>query len=205
MLRLSLKQMKARIEELQGAINQVHRTMSRISCGAAAHDAARYDFRTDTILREALDYWRLKRCERAMPQRRDIDPAELPFRLLPHLQLTDVIGGGRRFRYRLVGTAIVGAFGAEFTGKHVDELPSGDRIEFAHTFYDTVCDAKRPVFARSSYTSTKGVFRTANRLLLPLSEDGREVSTIAGAVTFESGQPSPHAADRPASYLEILS
>jgi hypothetical protein len=29
------------------------------------------------------------------------------------------------------------------------------------TFYSTVCDAKKPVFARGSYGTTKGVSRTA--------------------------------------------
>jgi hypothetical protein len=89
--------------------------------------------------------------------------------------------------------------------QYVDELLSGDRIEFVHAFYRTVCDAKRPVFVRSWYSTTKGVPLTANRLLLPLSEDGREVSTIAGAVTFEFTRPFALGADRPASYLEIVS
>ncbi|HEX9489345.1 MAG TPA: hypothetical protein VF930_03610 [Stellaceae bacterium] len=58
---------------------------------------------------------------------------------------------------------------------------------------------------RGGYSTTTGVSRTANRLRLPLSEDGRQVSTIAGAVTFEFTQPFPHGTDRPASYLEIVS
>jgi hypothetical protein len=205
LLRASLKQRRAQIENLQSAIGQVQRTAGGVIGGATAQGAARYDFRADPILREALAYWQRKRGERAMPCRRDIDPAELPFWLLPHLQLTDAIEGGRRFRYRLVGTAIVGAFGAEFTGKHVDELPSGNGLDVAHAFYDTVCDAKQPVFARSAYNATKGVSRITNRLLLPLSEDGREVSAIAGAVTFEFARPLPLGADRPAGCLEIVS
>jgi hypothetical protein len=78
----------------------------------AGPSATRYDFRTDPVLRAALDYWRMKRGVRVMPQRRDIEPAELR-EVLAHLQITEVIGGGSRFRYRLVGTAIVQAFGAE--------------------------------------------------------------------------------------------
>ena len=104
-----MQQVKARIDELHGVMEQVRLTMSRLARSAGSRDAAGYDFHSDAFLREALDYWRRKRGDRTMPQRRDIDPAELPFWLLPHVQLVDVAEDGRRFRHRLVGTAIVGA------------------------------------------------------------------------------------------------
>src|ERR1700736_619243 len=93
---------------------------------SSALSTARYDFRADPVLRAALAYWEGKRGDRPMPQRGDIDPDELR-PVLSHLQITEVIDGGSRFRYRLVGTAIVEAFGAEFTGRYVDELMSGER------------------------------------------------------------------------------
>ncbi len=55
-----------------------------------------------------------------MPRRRDIDPTEIP-RLLPNLQITELIDGGARIRYRLTGTAIVNAYGADLTGKYFQE------------------------------------------------------------------------------------
>jgi hypothetical protein len=169
--------------------------------------APRYDFREDPVLSAALAYWQKQRGARALPRRRDIDPAGLR-EVLAHLQITEVVG--QRFRYRLVGTAIVEAFGAEFTGRFVDELVSGERDNFVHACYRAVCRAKRPAFVRSKYITTKKVDLTANRLLLPLSEDGREVNQILGALTFEFTRPfgpgEGHAAqiDLSASYVDIL-
>lgn len=175
----------------------------------ARPSAARYDFRADRVLRAALDYWEGKRAGRAMPQRRDIEPMELR-PVLPHLQITEVIDGGSRFRYRLVGTAIVEAFGAEFTGRYVDELVSGERDSFVHACYRAVCASRRPAFVRSKYVTTKNIDLTANRVLMPLSEDGHEVNRILGALTFEFTRPFAagigHQAqiDLSASYVDLL-
>jgi hypothetical protein len=155
---------------------------------SGALNAARYDFRADPVLRAVLAYWEEKRRDRPMPRRGDIDPIELRA-VLSHLQITEVIDGGSRFRYRLVGTAIVEAFGAEFTGRYVDELISGERDTFVHACYRAVCASRRPAFVRSKYATTKNIDLTANRMLVPLSEDGTGVNQILGALTFESARP----------------
>jgi hypothetical protein len=74
-----------------------------------------------------------------MPCKRDVDPTEMPRELLPSLQIIDVIDGGERFRYRLVGTALVAAYGEEFTGKCSDELLCGERLRFINELYRAVC------------------------------------------------------------------
>jgi hypothetical protein len=176
---------------------------------SSALSTARYDFRADPVLRAALAYWEGKRGDRPMPQRGDIDPDELR-PVLSHLQITEVIDGGSRFRYRLVGTAIVEAFGAEFTGRYVDELMSGERDSFVHACYRAVCASRRPAFVRSKYATTKTIDLTANRLLVPLSENGTGVSQILGALTFEFARPfaagQGHQAqiDLSQSYVDIL-
>lgn len=175
----------------------------------ASPSAARYDFRADRVLSKVLDYWRAKRGNRFMPQRHDIEPAELRD-VLAHLQITEVIDSGSRFRYRLVGTAIVEAFGAEFTGKYVDELVSGERDSFVHACYRAVCASRRPAFVRSKYVTTRNVDLIANRVLLPLSKDGGSVNQILGALTFEFTRPFRtgigHEAqiDLSASYVDLL-
>jgi hypothetical protein len=187
---------------------------TRKTSGAAtplgtALSAARYDFRADPVLRAALDHWEGLRRGRAMPRRIDIDPAALKL-VLPHLQITEVVADGDRFRYRLVGGAIVEAFGADFTGKYVDELVTGERDSFVHACYRAVCASRRPAFVRSKYITTKTIDLTANRVLLPLSEDGSEVSQILGALTFEFTRPFSaglgHEAqiDLSESYVDIL-
>ena len=76
------------------------------------------NYRDDPILGPALAYWIDKRGSRLLPSRRDIDPVEIPPKILPHLQIIDVVDGGARFRYRLIGTATVDAYGEDFTGRY---------------------------------------------------------------------------------------
>jgi hypothetical protein len=145
------------------------------------------DYSRDPVLAQALTYWRAIRRARAMPSRRDIDPTEIGL-LLPHLQLIDVIDGGARYRYRLAGTSLVTAFGREYTGKYLDELFAGERLAYAQRVFAMVYSRQRPVFLRNRYSTTRDVDMMANRLYMPLSEDGRSVNVIFGALTFEFGR-----------------
>ena len=53
------------------------------------------------------DYWRSKApADGTLPGRKHIDPLDIPT-LLPHIWLVDVVDAPRRFRVRLLGTALV--------------------------------------------------------------------------------------------------
>ena len=58
----------------------------------------------NTILHGLWSYWTARCGARLMPRRADIDPVDIPL-LLPHLLLLET-DEQKRFRYRLVGTAI---------------------------------------------------------------------------------------------------
>lgn len=146
-----------------------------------------YDYRADPILGAALAYWQKKRQGRAMPSRGDLDPIEIP-KLLPNLQLIDRVGS--HFRYRLVGTALVEAFGKDFTGQSLEDFADRQRSEFIGRVYASVWESRRPAFLSSQYVTTKSVILIANRVYLPLSDDDRDVNMILGAMTFESGATS---------------
>jgi hypothetical protein len=144
-----------------------------------------YDYRSDAILAGALAYWRAKRGSRSMPSRRDIDPVEVR-KLLPNLQLIERVVSGR-WRFRLIGTALVEAFGRDYTGQFPDELFDAARAKSIRETHDAVRDARRPMFLRSRYVTTKDVDIVANRLYLPLSDDDIEVNMILGALTLAFG------------------
>jgi hypothetical protein len=148
-----------------------------------------HEYQIDPILARVLAYWTDKRHGRTMPRRRDIDPIDLR-ELLPHIQLIDVVNSGARarYRYRLVGTSLVTAFGKEYTGKYLDELFTGERLRMAETVFGKVREERQPVFLRNRYSTTKDVEMVANRLYLPLSEDDRDVNVIMGTLTFEYGR-----------------
>jgi hypothetical protein len=143
-----------------------------------------YDFRGDAVLGRAHEYWRAKRGPRAMPRRRDIDPRDL-VPLLPYLQLTELIDGGARIRYRLVGTAIVATYGVELTGKHLDQVLSGARLDYVRGVYRTMCAAKAPVLASNRYVSRDGLELIAHRVIMPLSNDDVAINQALTAISFQ--------------------
>ena len=120
-----------------------------------------------------------------MPSRRDVDPVEVRS-LLPNLQLIEMVDGGR-WRYRLIGTALVEAFGRDYTGQFPDELFDARRAASIIETHNAVRRARQPMFLRSRYITTKNVDLIANRLYLPLSNDDRDVNMILGALTFDFG------------------
>jgi hypothetical protein len=144
-----------------------------------------YDFRSDAILDGAYRYWLAKRGARRMPCRQDIDPREV-VPLLPNLQITELVDGGGRIRYRLIGTAIVATYGTELTGKYLDEAFTGDRLHDHEENYRMLCREKCPVLVSSRYLSRKAIELVCNRLIMPLSEDDDIVNQALTAMSFQS-------------------
>jgi hypothetical protein len=99
---------------------------------------------------------------KSMPRRRDIDPSEIP-RLLPYVQLVETTEDGG-FRYRLIGTGLVEAFGHDYTGQYVDEQFPGERGVFIRGIYDLVCSGSFAIFVRNKYLTKKQIDLVANRL-----------------------------------------
>jgi hypothetical protein len=144
-----------------------------------------YDYRDDPILGPVLSYWTEKRGGRPVPRKRDIDPIEIPRGVLPNLQLIDVIDGGARFRYRLIGTATVEAYGEDFTGRYPDEMFPAELRDFIHGIYRQVCTGKAPLFLSNRYVTAKGLELASKRIYMPLSDDNDAVSHIFGVLRFE--------------------
>lgn len=140
-------------------------------------------------LRTLHGYWSAKRGARQMPARADIDPLEVP-RLLPHLMLVAVAGEPPRFRFRLVGTEIVARYGAELTGRELDDIDLGTELGSVRSQYEeTVRDAS-PTYCRHAIDTKSGKYLRYERLLLPLSGDGARVDMLLGGIYL-----LPHGAD----------
>ncbi len=138
------------------------------------------------LLAVFVDYWNSKRRGRAMPARADIDPTEIP-KLLPTMTLIDVVDGGARFRYRLVGTGLVEGYGIESTGRFVEEVirDPATCAEFI-ALYRSVCNRKRPVFVRNRFPTKGGYSVASSRVLAPLSRDGETVDMLATVLVFDN-------------------
>lgn len=135
-------------------------------------------------LRGLLAYWHGKQGNRAAPSRADIVPGEIKA-ILPRVFMIDVIGSPPRFRFRLAGTLVVDRFGEEITGRFVDELDLDHRNREIIADYSEAAKLCRPVCSRWDYTKQDGRMLRYERLLLPLSSDGRTVDMLLGGAAEE--------------------
>ena len=117
-----------------------------------------------------------------MPSRDELDPIIDLRDIAQHLFMVDVEREPIRFYFRLVGTNVVDHVGKDMTGKYLDEL-----VEFDHHYekialdYDATARTGEPSLNQVRFHSEDGV-RWVNyeRLLLPLSDDGRLVNKLFG-------------------------
>jgi hypothetical protein len=139
--------------------------------------------RPETVL--LYNYWRSKCNGRAMPRRADLDPVEIPARLLPCISLIDVVPDARRYVYRLVGTADVQVRGHDPTGRSVAEGFFGPDAEDALGCYDTVVKSRAPLLDPVPFTATNGRYATEETIFLPLSDDGINVNKVLVFFAFK--------------------
>ena len=123
-------------------------------------------------------YWREKCGRRRMPARADLDPLEMPPRLLPFITIVDVVPDARRFVYRLVGTGEVEARGNDPTGKSVAEGFFGYDMDEALSWYERTVQTGRPHMDAEPFIATNGRYVSAEAIFLPLSTDGTKVDKV---------------------------
>ena len=130
----------------------------------------------------AYRYWNGKRRGRAMPPRADIDPSEI-VRLLPYIFMVDIERDPLRFKYRLIGTAIVDFLGRDFTGRAIDatNYDPAKAAELQKIVATAVASA-RPIACKGTVFYVPGrEWMLTQAVLLPLGKDGRTVDIVFGA------------------------
>lgn len=162
---------------------------------------------TDPRLEEAYEYWRRKAAGRKLPQRRDIDPVDIP-KLLPDVMLVDVEPDGR-YRYRLIGTQNTQAQGVTATGRYLDDvLPGPEYRNHVIGLYDESVREKRALYSECLFLSPERLApeRHTKVLFMPLSEDGETVNMVFVLQIFlyiEQATRERHFLDSP-PYREIV-
>jgi hypothetical protein len=146
----------------------------------AEFDNMRPDFPTschpDTVA--MYEYWQGKCGVRSMPARSDIDPVDMPPRLLPFINLVDVVDDERRYVYRLVGSGDVEVRGQDPTGKSVLDGFFAPSAEDALSCYNRVVATRAPFLDPQPFVAPNGKYVTEETLFLPLSDDGTNVNKI---------------------------
>ena len=137
------------------------------------------------------DYWHSKRGARSMPSRADIDPVDMPRRLLPFINLVDVVADERRYVYRLVGTGDVEIRGCDPTGKSVLEGFFAPSATNALSCYDRVVSTRAPFLDPEPFLAPTGKHVTEETIFLPLSDDGVNVNIVlVFSHTRDLGRPA---------------
>jgi len=131
---------------------------------------------TDTVLVRLYAYWRERRGGKRFPARRDIDPVDFSF-ALGRVSLVDVLGGPRRFRYRLVATILTEHLGYEMTGKYLDQVPESDMRAYTERLYETALARREPHYERDELVLDGRQWKH-EALVLPLSSDDRTVDML---------------------------
>ena len=117
-----------------------------------------------------------------LPSRADFEPLDFP-EALANLVLVDVEQAPRRYRTRLVGTAVTDATGQDGTGNYFDEVEGTKRaIERA----DHAVSSYRPGFESGvPMTWSPKDYKLYSILSLPLSSDGETVDMLMYCLYFE--------------------
>jgi hypothetical protein len=128
-------------------------------------------------------YWDAKRtaCGAPLPGRQHIDPIEMRS-FLSCVVLFDVVGAGpaHRFRHRLTGTEIEGIFGANITGKFIEQTGSVEKLDELYRRLALIADEKVLVYGRAPAPVTTDNYVAYEHLTLPLASDGQTVDMLLG-------------------------
>lgn len=135
-------------------------------------------------LAQLLSYWqRLRPGE--LPSRSDIDPMGMNPAFLPHVFLVDVLDGGQRFRWRLIGAYIVRHAGTDDTGLDLDISVTPHMRPIIISHYQQVVRERRPLCHRGDFVGRDGRRYHYERLLLPvLADDRASIDTVLGGAVF---------------------
>ena len=128
-------------------------------------------------------YWCRKRASAFAPRPADINPAEI-IRCLPHLQFITRDPDGE-FRYGLTGNAIADGHGVNPAHKRLPDVVPPARMALARRHYGQVWRSGKPEATRSIYPLPSGAEKVVSRLILPLSDDGKSVTALLVAQTFQ--------------------
>lgn len=158
-----------------------------MACGTTADQQGLQDFERaldqshHPQLKALYRYWLAKRGTRLAPSRADILPEEIRS-ILPNILLLDIVGDVPRLQYRLVGSEFVQIYGAEITGKFVDEIDFDGMRELIIADYFKVVKECRPSWTRWDFAKDDGRWLQYERLTLPLSQDGKSVNMLLAGI-----------------------
>lgn len=140
------------------------------------------DHLESAMLIEVLSAWRRVGASRMAPKREEMTPALLKS-ALPWIWMIDVVDGGKDFRFRIAGDRIIQFMGRRYAGHLVSEFADKPFFGQMRTILVEAMTRKTPMMAGPGRTALEGrEYLEVEVLVLPLSEDGQNVTTLFGAM-----------------------
>jgi hypothetical protein len=134
---------------------------------------------------ELTDYWSRIHPAQGLPGRQHFDPVDVR-RLLPDIWMLDVHRDPLRFRYRLVGTAIVTAVGREITGQWIEKVfANWEPKDAPYRRYKAVLETGVPSWRRGApFNADRARCPVVENIVLPLATDGSEIDILLGLTIY---------------------
>jgi hypothetical protein len=142
----------------------------------------------DARIGNFLGYWAaLAAAKGCYPARTDLDPICMDAGMLPYLFLVDVLNtenGQFRFRYRLLGSAIVDLELAR-NGNYLDEIASRDVSDIQRHYEAAIMGSISLRRSNLGWQRKPLAFQRYSVVVLPLSDDGRVPTHLFGLCLYD--------------------
>jgi hypothetical protein len=124
-----------------------------------------------------IDLWHDLRGDKALPDRRRLDPTILkPW--INNLGQVEVSYEPFQLTYRLMAERLISLRGRNPVGKTVDDGYYGRSLDDVYANYNIVIDERQPLLDWEEAQSCDGKYREIETLFLPFSRGGEKVQTI---------------------------
>lgn len=136
----------------------------------------------DPGIRRFWHYWCARIAAGELPGRRALDPLDFQYVLgrVVLIEARRAVQTAARpwsFRYRLIGTEIVGRDGYDLTNRTLDDLPEPEYREQIRRSWTSVCETATP-FHILRDRMMDGRARRYEAIVLPLAENGRDIDML---------------------------
>lgn len=170
-------------------------------------DALTGGWRTDELplaFAGLVTLWQARRHGAAPPRRAEIQPAELPPRLLAYMCVIERVDGPRQrhLRLRLAGTGVERAAGRALTGVWLGEIAPmpAHYADWLDRLLAGAFAQATPIFAEGVFLAGRrepGTLLATRKLVLPLADESGDLRFALTAQTFAQA-----AARRPLAFLQ---
>ncbi|MEP0067838.1 PAS domain-containing protein [Pyruvatibacter sp.] len=128
-------------------------------------------------------YWQSKCANRLIPDRADMNFADVPD-IAPNLLIAERVEGTDDFRMRLFGSALTQITGEERTGKLLREFsePSTKTRARWQTVMEEVARTKHPVFIKAGGSRHQTSHLVFHGLVMPMTNGGDSIEQFLGAL-----------------------